>query len=44
MIVIHANNHLLTLYEFGLHKANYHLKIIQITLLAYECYIGHNIS
>lgn len=34
MIVIHANNHLLTLYEFGLDKANYHLKITQITLWA----------
>lgn len=30
----HANNHLLTLYEFGLDKANYHLKITWKTLWA----------
>lgn len=34
MIVSHANNHLLTLYEFGLDKANYHLKITWKTLWA----------
>jgi len=34
LIVSHANNHLLTLYEFGLDKANYNLKITRKTLWA----------
>lgn len=48
MIVSHANNHLLTLYEFGLDKANYHLKITWKTLWAKSLLdkfeVGHNIS
>lgn len=34
MIVSHANNHLLTLSEFALDKANYHLKMSSKTLWA----------